>query len=198
MAEKKQATAPPNGAVPLLKQRYQEQVVPALIKRFGYKNAMQVPRIVKVAVNMGVGDAKEDAKRLDAAVNELSLITGQRPSIRRAKKSIANFRVRQGNPIGCAVTLRGNRMWDFLLRLIVAALPRIRDFQGLSPDAFDGRGNYTIGVREQLIFPEINYDKIIASGGRVRGMDITIVTSAQTDEEARALLTEIGFPMRES
>lgn len=198
MADKEQQSAPPNGAMPLLKQRYREQVVPALVKQFGYKNVMQVPRIVKVSVNMGVGDAKEDAKRLDSAVNELSVITGQRPSIRRAKKSIANFRVRQGNPVGCAVTLRGNRMWDFLLRLIVAALPRIRDFQGLPPNAFDGRGNYTIGVREQLIFPEINYDKIIASGGRVRGMDITIVTSAQTDEEARALLSEIGLPIRES
>jgi large subunit ribosomal protein L5 len=198
MADKAQASAPQNRAIPLLKQRYQEQVVAALTKRFGYKNVMQVPRIVKVAVNMGVGDAKEDAKRLDAAVTELGIITGQRPSIRRAKKSIANFRVRQGNPVGCAVTLRGNRMWDFLLRLIVAALPRIRDFQGLPANAFDGRGNYTIGVREQLIFPEVNYDKIIASGGRVRGMDITIVTSAQTDEEARALLQEMGFPIRES
>ncbi len=198
MADKEQASAPQNGAMPLLKQRYQEQVVAELTKRFGYKNVMQVPRIVKVAVNMGVGDAKEDSKRLDAAVTELGIITGQRPSIRRAKKSIANFRVRQGNPVGCAVTLRGNRMWDFLLRLIVAALPRIRDFQGLPANAFDGRGNYTIGLREQLIFPEVNYDKIIASGGRVRGMDITIVTSAQTDEEARALLLEMGFPIRES
>jgi large subunit ribosomal protein L5 len=198
MADKAQESAPQNGAIPLLKQRYQEQVVAELTKRFGYKNVMQVPRIVKVAVNMGVGDAKEDAKRLDAAVTELGIITGQRPSIRRAKKSIANFRVRQGNPVGCAVTLRGNRMWDFLLRLVVAALPRIRDFQGLPANAFDGRGNYTIGLREQLIFPEVNYDKIIASGGRVRGMDITIVTSAQTDEEARALLLEMGFPIRES
>jgi large subunit ribosomal protein L5 len=198
MANEEQAAAPQNGVLPLLKQRYREQVLPELVKRFGYQNVMQVPRIEKVVINMGVGDAKEESKRLDAAVSELSIIAGQRPSIRRAKKSIANFRVRQGNVVGCAVTLRGNRMYDFLLRLLSAALPRIRDFQGLPANSFDGRGNYTIGLREQLIFPEVNYDQIIASGGRVRGMDIVVVTSARNDEEARALLLEMGFPIRES
>jgi large subunit ribosomal protein L5 len=198
MANEEQENSQQNGVVPLLKQRYREQVVPELTKQFGYTNIMQVPRIEKVVINMGVGDAKEESKRLDAAVNELSIIAGQRPSIRRAKKSIANFGVRQGNSVGCAVTLRGNRMYDFLLRLLAAALPRIRDFQGLPANSFDGRGNYTIGLREQLIFPEVNYDQIIASGGRVRGMDIVVVTSARTDEEARALLLEMGFPLRQS
>jgi large subunit ribosomal protein L5 len=177
---------------PELKTRYQEQVVEALQKQFGYDNVNQVPRLEKVVVNMGVGDGKDDSKLVDAAAADLAAITGQKPAIRKAKKSIANFKIREGMPIGCMVTLRGERMWEFVHRLIFAALPRIRDFQGVPDKSFDGRGNYTMGVREQLIFPEINVDKVV----RTRGMDITFVTTAQTDDEARALLTGIGLPLR--
>ena len=179
---------------PYLKEHYQGHVVDALQRQFGYDNRMQVPRLEKVVVNMGVGDAKDDAKLLDAAAADLAVIAGQKPAIRRAKKSIANFKIREGMPIGCMVTLRGDRMWEFIHRLIHTALPRIRDFQGLSDRSFDGRGNYSIGIREQLIFPEINVDKVV----KTRGMDITFVTSAQTDDEARALLREIGLPMRKA
>ena len=161
-------------------------------KQFGYANPMQLPRLQKIVVNMGVGDAREDSKLMDAAAADLATITGQKPAIRRAKKSIANFKLREGMPIGCMVTLRGERMWEFMYRLIHAALPRIRDFQGIPDRSFDGRGNYTFGVREQLIFPEINADKIT----KTRGMDITFVTSAATDDEARFLLRELGLPMR--
>jgi len=163
-----------------------------LQKQFGYDNMMRVPRLEKVVVNMGVGDAKDDAKLVDAAAADLAIITGQKPAIRRAKKSIANFKIREGMPIGCMVTLRGDRMWEFVHRLVHTALPRIRDFQGIPDKSFDGRGNYSLGIREQLIFPEINIDNVV----RTRGMDVTFVTSAQNDDEARALLREIGLPMR--
>ncbi|GAB6877312.1 50S ribosomal protein L5 [Thermaerobacter litoralis] len=176
-----------------LKEKYEKEVVPALMQRFGYKSIMEVPRIEKVVINMGVGDAIQNPKLLDAAVKELALITGQRPMVTRAKKSISAFKVRAGMPIGCKVTLRKQRMWDFLTRLIFLALPRVRDFRGLSPDSFDGRGNYSIGLREQLIFPEIDYDDI----EKVRGMDVTIVTTAKTDEEARELLRLLGLPFRQ-
>jgi large subunit ribosomal protein L5 len=177
---------------PVLKERYQSQVVTALREQFGYANSMQVPRLEKVVINMGVGDAKDDAKLVDAAAADLATITGQKPAVRRAKKSIANFKIREGMPIGCMVTLRGDRMWEFVLRLIHTALPRIRDFQGIPEKSFDGRGNYSLGLREQVIFPEINVDKVV----KTRGMDITFVTSAGTDDEARALLREIGLPFR--
>lgn len=163
-----------------------------LQKQFGYANPMQLPRLEKIVVNMGVGDAKEDSKLMDAAVADLSAITGQKPAIRRAKKSIANFKLREGMPIGCMVTLRGERMWEFLYRLIHAALPRIRDFQGIPDRSFDGRGNYTFGIREQTIFPEINPDKV----AKVRGMDVTLVTTAKSDDEAALLLRELGMPFR--
>ncbi|WP_148235946.1 50S ribosomal protein L5 [Thermaerobacter marianensis] len=176
-----------------LKEKYEKEVVPALMQRFGYKSIMQVPRIEKVVINMGVGDAIQNPKLLDAAVNELALITGQRPMVTRARKSISAFKVRAGMPIGCKVTLRKQRMWDFLTRLIFLALPRVRDFRGLDPDSFDGRGNYSLGLREQLIFPEIDYDDI----EKVRGMDVTIVTTAKTDEEARELLRLLGMPFRQ-
>ncbi|MBW3635078.1 MAG: 50S ribosomal protein L5, partial [Armatimonadetes bacterium] len=165
---------------PQLQERYESQVKEALQKQFGYANPMQLPRLQKIVVNMGVGDAREDSKLMDAAAADLATITGQKPAIRRAKKSIANFKLREGMPIGCMVTLRGERMWEFMYRLIHAALPRIRDFQGIPDRSFDGRGNYTFGVREQIIFPEINADKVT----KARGMDITFVTSAQTDDEA--------------
>ena len=177
---------------PHLQERYESQVKEALQKQFGYANVMQLPKLEKIVVNMGVGDAREDSKLIDAAAADLATITGQKPAIRRAKKSIANFKLREGMPIGCMVTLRGERMWEFMYRLIHAALPRIRDFQGIPDRSFDGRGNYTFGVREQLIFPEINADKVT----KTRGMDITFVTSAKTDEEARVLLRELGLPMR--
>lgn len=177
---------------PRLKEHYQENVVETLQKQFGYANMMRVPRLEKVVVNMGVGDAKDDAKLIDAAAADLATITGQKPSIRRAKKSIANFKIREGMPIGCMVTLRGDRMWEFVHRLIHTALPRIRDFQGISDKSFDGRGNYSLGVREQIIFPEINVDNIV----KTRGMDITFVTSAETDDEARTLLRALGLPMK--
>jgi large subunit ribosomal protein L5 len=179
--------------VPRLKERYLKEVVPKLMERFGYKNVMEVPRITKVVINVGVGEGKDDARAIDSAIRELSLITGQRPVVKRAKRPIAGFRLRKGQPIAVMVTLRRDRMWDFLDRLINAALPRIRDFKGLSPNAFDGHGNYNLGITEQLIFPELTYDDIY----KVRGMNITIVTTAETDEEAAALLKELGFPLRD-
>jgi large subunit ribosomal protein L5 len=174
-----------------LKERYEREVKPALQERFHYKNVMQVPRVVKVVVNVGVGDAVGNPKLLDAAVGDLQTISGQRPLVTRAKKSIASFKLREGMPIGAMVTLRGQRMYDFLEKLIFVALPRVRDFRGLTTRGLDGRGNYTLGIREQLIFPEIQYDQV----ERVRGMDVTIVTSADTDEEARVLLTGLGMPI---
>jgi large subunit ribosomal protein L5 len=173
--------------------RYKDQVVPALMEEFGYENINQVGRIEKIVINIGEGAANENPKLLDGAVNDLTRITGQKPVITRAKKSVANFKLREERPIGTKVTLRGERMWALLDRLINVALPRIRDFRGVSPDTFDGRGNYTIGLREQIMFPEIPYDQI----DRVRGMEITIVTSAQTDEEGRRLLKLLGMPFRE-
>ncbi len=181
-------------AVLSMRDRYKTEIVPALIKRFGYKNVMQVPKIDKVVVNMGVGDAIQNPKALENAVSELTTIAGQRPVVTKAKRSIAAFKVRAGMKIGCMVTLRGERMYSFLERLMNVALPRVRDFRGVSAQAFDGRGNYTLGIREQLIFPEINYDKV----EKIRGMDVVIVTTAKTDEEARALLKELGMPFRES
>ena len=174
--------------------RYKDQVVPAMIEEFGYANVMQVPRILKMVVNIGAGDAVDNAKSLDGAVSDLTAITGQKPIVTKAKKSIANFKLREGKAIGAKVTLRGERMWALLDRLINVGLPRIRDFRGVSPDTFDGRGNYTIGLREQLLFPEIQYDKI----DKVRGMEISIVTTAKTDEEGRRLLKLLGMPFRES
>jgi large subunit ribosomal protein L5 len=182
-----------NGPTPRLKQRFREELVSRLQEELGFANPMQVPRLEKIVVNRGVGEASREAKLLDAAVEDLSTITGQKPALTKAKKSIAGFKLREGMTIGCKVTLRGARMWEFADRLLSVALPRIRDFRGLDPEAFDGRGNYTIGVTEQLIFPEIDYDKI----DRVRGMDITVVTTARTDDEGRALLKALGFPLRE-
>lgn len=176
-----------------LQQHYRETVLPALREEQGYRNVMEVPRIDKITVNMGVGEAVSDKKTLDNAQSELALITGQKPAVTRARKSIAGFKVREGWPIGCKVTLRRARMYEFLDRLINVAIPRIRDFRGFSPKAFDGRGNYTLGVREQIIFPEIEYDKTDA----VRGMDITVTTTAKTDAEARALLDAFNFPFRQ-
>ncbi len=173
-----------------LKERYEQEIRPALIERFGYSSPMQAPRIVKVTVNMGVGEAKQDQNMLDAAREQLGTITGQRPSVRRARKSIAAFKLREGMSVGVAVTLRGERAYEFLDRLMSVAIPRIRDFRGLKPRAFDGRGNYTLGVREQIIFPEIDYDAI----DQVRGLDVTISTSASSDDEARALLVALGMP----
>ncbi|MBN8634459.1 MAG: 50S ribosomal protein L5 [Anaerolineae bacterium] len=175
-------------------ERYKDQVVPALMSEFQYKNINQVPRVEKIVVNIGVGEAIDEPKSLDGAVADLRVITGQQPVINKAKKSIAAFKLREGRAIGTKVTLRGDRMWALLDRLINVALPRIRDFRGVSPDTFDGRGNYTIGLREQLVFPEIQYDKI----DKVRGMEITVVTTAQTDEEGRRLLKLLGMPFRES
>jgi len=178
--------------VPRLLERYRKEIVPAMREMFGYKNVMQVPRVEKVVLNIGLGEALQNAKALDAAADDLATISGQRPIITRARKSIATFKLRQGNPIGVKVTLRGRRMYDFLDRLVHVALPRVRDFRGVSPDSFDGRGNYTLGIQEQLIFPEIDYDKI----DRVRGLEVTIVTTAQTDEEGRELLRLMGMPFR--
>jgi len=175
-----------------LKERYQKEIAPALEKAIGTDNVMQVPRITKVVVNIGVGEALDNAKALEAAVTDLTVITGQKPIITKAKKSIANFKLREGRQIGVKVTLRGERMWSFLDRLMNIALPRVRDFRGISPNAFDGRGNYTLGLREQLVFPEIEYDKIDA----LRGLNITITTTAKTDEEARALLAAFNFPFK--
>ena len=173
-----------------LKTRYNEEILPALTERFGYSTPMRVPRITKITVNMGVGDAKQDSKMLDAASEQLATITGQRPNVRRARKSIAQFKVREGMPVGVAVTLRGERSYEFLDRLMSVAIPRIRDFRGLNPRSFDGRGNYSMGVREQIIFPEVDYDEV----DQVRGLDITITTTAQSDDEAFALLEALGMP----
>ncbi|MBX5435846.1 MAG: 50S ribosomal protein L5 [Alicyclobacillaceae bacterium] len=177
-----------------LREHYENHVVGELMKQFSYKSVMQVPRIEKVVLNMGLGEATQNPKVIDAAVNDLMQISGQKPVVTRAKKSIAQFRVRQGMPIGAMVTLRGERMYHFLDKLMNVALPRVRDFRGVSPKSFDGRGNYTLGLREQLIFPEIDYDKV----DKVRGLEVVIVTTAKTDEEARALLTLMGMPFRRS
>ena len=176
--------------IPNLKKLYQDEVAPALMQKFGYKSTMQIPRLEKIVVNVGCSEARENAKVLDAVVNDLTTITGQKAVITKAKKSVANFKLREGMPIGAKVTLRGNKMWEFLDRLFNVALPRVRDFRGISADAFDGRGNYALGVKEQLIFPEIEYDKI----DKIRGMDIVVVTTAKTDEEARELLKLVGAP----
>jgi large subunit ribosomal protein L5 len=175
---------------PRLKERYEKEIVPALMQEFGYKNVMQVPRVEKVLLNVGIGEASQDAKVLEPAVKDVETITGQHPVIQKAKKSISNFKLREDQPVGITVTMRGDRRWEFLDRLLNAALPRIRDFQGVSPNAFDGRGNYSLGLREQVIFAEIEYDKI----DQIRGMQITIVTSARTDEEAMRLLELMGMP----
>ena len=175
-----------------LKERFNKEIVPALMAEFGYDSVMQVPQLEKVVLNIGLGEALTNAKALDFATNDLALITGQKPVITKAKKSIASFKLREGRVIGLKVTLRGDRMWAFLTRLIHVALPRTRDFQGISPEAFDGRGNYTLGLREQLIFPEVDYDKI----DKIRGMEVTIVTTAPTDEEGRRLLALMGMPFR--
>jgi large subunit ribosomal protein L5 len=188
--ETPKAAAAADGYTPRLKQRFDAEVRASLRQSFGYSSIMQVPRIEKITVNMGVGEAKVNAKALDGAVDELTLITGQRARVTRAKKSIAGFKIRAGMPIGAKVTLRGARMWEFLDRLVSIALPRIRDFRGLSLASFDGRGNYSLGVREQIIFPEINYDDV----DTVRGLDVTITTTADSDEEALALLRELGLP----
>lgn len=177
---------------PRLKQQYQESVVPALIEAFGYSNRMQVPTIEKIIVNIGLGEALQNARALDAAMGDLAAITGQRPVVTRARKSIAAFKVREGNPIGTMVTLRGERAWDFLDRLIGLALPQIRDFRGISSRSFDGRGNYTLGLREQIVFPEIDYDRV----DRIRGMEISIVTTAKSDEEGLRLLELLGMPFQ--
>ena len=179
-------------AKPRLQRRYQEEIVPALMKEFGWKNPMQVPRLEKITVNMGLGEALQNAKLLEAAQEELAAITGQRPVLTRARKSIATFKLREGQAIGCMVTLRKERMWELLDRLISIALPRVRDFRGVSGKAFDGHGNYTLGVREQIIFPEIDYDKV----QKIKGMNISIVTTARTDEESKALLRALGMPFR--
>ncbi len=177
-----------------LKQQYQEKIVPKLMEQFGYTNVHQVPKLVKVTVNRGLGEAAQNAKALEASLAEIATITGQKPVVTRAKKAIAGFKLRQGMPVGIMVTLRSERMYAFLDRLLNLALPRIRDFRGVSPKSFDGRGNYTLGIREQLIFPEVDYDSI----DQIRGMDISIITTANTDEEGRALLKEMGMPFRES
>jgi large subunit ribosomal protein L5 len=182
-----------NGYVPRLKERYNGQLREQLKQRLALENVMEVPRPLKVTVNMGVGDAAKDAKLIDGALKDLTTITGQKPALRRARKSLASFKIRQGMPVGAAVTVRGDRMWDFLDRLLSIVLPRIRDFRGLNPRSFDGSGNYSLGLTEQLVFPEIDYDDIDAT----RGMDITIVTSATNDEQGRALLDALGFPFRQ-
>ena len=179
---------------PRVKERYEREIRPALKDELGLKSIMQVPRIEKITLNMGVGEAKTDAKQLDAAIEELTIIAGQRAQVRRARKSIAQFKIREGMPVGARVTLRGARMYEFLDRLVSIALPRIRDFRGLNPNSFDGRGNYSLGIREQIIFPEINYDDI----QQVRGLDVTITTTAETDDHARALLRAMGLPFQSS
>lgn len=173
-----------------LKDYYQSEIVAALTKKFGYKNVMEVPKLDKIVINMGVGEAKENAKALETAVKDMEIIAGQKAVVTRAKKSVANFKIREGMPIGCKVTLRGDRMYEFADRLINLALPRVRDFRGVNPNAFDGRGNYALGIKEQLIFPEIEYDKV----DKVRGMDVIFVTTAKTDEEARELLAQFNMP----
>jgi large subunit ribosomal protein L5 len=175
---------------PRLKERFHQQVLPRMQQELGFSNPMQVPRVDKVVVNMGVGDALKDGRMLEAAVDDLTIITGQKPVITKARKSIAGFKLREGQAIGAKVTLRGDRMWEFIDRLVAIAIPRIRDFRGLNPNAFDGHGDYTLGLTEQLIFPEIDYDKVL----QVRGMDITVVTTARNDDEGRALLVALGFP----
>jgi large subunit ribosomal protein L5 len=179
---------------PRLKGRYKSEIAPALKSKFGYKNVMQIPTLTKVVVNMGVGEAARDSKLIEGAIRDLAIITGQRPQVTRSRKSIAQFKLREGMPIGAHVTLRSDRMWEFTDRLLSIALPRIRDFRGLSPKQFDGKGNYTFGLTEQVVFPEIEQDKI----DRTRGMDITLVTTAKTDEEGRELLKALGFPFREN
>ena len=173
-----------------LKDLYSNEIKDAMVKKFGYKNVMQIPKLDKIVINMGVGEAKENAKVLDTAIKDLETITGQKAVVTRAKKSVANFKLREGMPIGCKVTLRGEKMYEFTDRLVNLALPRVRDFRGVNPDAFDGRGNYALGIKEQLIFPEIEYDKV----DKVRGMDINFITTAQTDEEAKELLSLLGAP----
>jgi large subunit ribosomal protein L5 len=180
--------------MPRLKERYQQEIVPALMKEFGYENVMQVPRFTKISVNIGLGEALQNSKAIEAASGDLATMTGQKPVVTKARRSIATYKLREGMPIGAMVTLRGNRMWDFLDRLISVVLPRQRDFQGVSPDSFDGRGNYSIGLREQLVFPEIDYDKI----DKVRGLELTIVTTARTDEEARRMLGLMDMPFKRS
>jgi large subunit ribosomal protein L5 len=179
-----------NEGIPRMKQRFREELIPRLKDELGLANVMQVPRLEKVVINMGIGDAVKDGRMLDAALADLEVITGQKPVVTKARKSIAGFKLREGTSIGAKVTLRGDRMWEFLDRLVTLALPRIRDFRGLEPNAFDGHGNFTMGVTEQLIFPEIDYDKVL----QVRGMDITVVTTARSDDEGRALLLALGFP----
>ncbi|MDA0565815.1 50S ribosomal protein L5 [Streptomonospora sp. S1-112] len=191
MTAQTETAAPP---VPRLKEKYRSEIAAAIREEFGIKNVMQTPGLTKIVVNMGVGDAARDAKLIQGAVSDLSLITGQKPRINRAKKSIAQFKLREGQPIGASVTLRGDRMWEFLDRLLSLALPRIRDFRGLSPKQFDGNGNYTFGLTEQVMFHEIDPDKV----DRQRGMDITVVTSATNDDEGRSLLKRLGFPFKES
>jgi len=182
------------GAVPVprLKTRYQTEIVPAMVKEFNYANVMQVPRLVKISVNIGLGEALQNSKAIEAATGDLAIITGQKPVVTKARKSIAIFKLREGQPIGAMVTMRGNRMWDFLDRIINIVMPRQRDFQGISPDSFDGRGNYSLGLREQLVFPEIDYDKI----DKIRGMELTVVTTANSDEEARRLLALMDMPFK--
>lgn len=192
MSENGNGVRPVPQPVPRLKERYNAEIVPAMMKEFGYDNVMQVPRLQKVAVNIGLGEALQNSRAIEAATGDMAVITGQRPIVTRARRSIATYKLREGMPIGAMVTLRSNRMWDFVDRLINIVLPRQRDFQGVSPDSFDGRGNYSIGLREQLVFPEIDYDSI----DRVRGLEITIVTSADTDEEARRLLSLMDMPFR--
>jgi len=179
--------------IPRLKEKYLKEIVPALQKEFNFQNVMQIPRLTKIVVNMGIGEAVQDIKELDNASQDLAVITGQKPVIRRARKSISNFRLRAGMPVGCKVTLRGDRMYEFLDRLLNFAIPRIRDFRGVPGRSFDGRGNYTLGIKEQIIFPEIDFDKI----DKTRGMDITFVTTAKKDEEAKALLAAFGMPFRD-
>ncbi|MCD7920812.1 MAG: 50S ribosomal protein L5 [Clostridiales bacterium] len=176
--------------MPALKDKYNAEIAPALMQKYGYKSVMQIPKLVKVVVNVGVGEAKENAKVMDAVVGDIATITGQKPVVVKAKKSIANFKLREGMPIGVKVTLRQDKMWEFVDRLFNIALPRVRDFRGINPDAFDGRGNYALGIKEQLIFPEIEYDKI----DKIRGMNVVFVTTAETDEEARDLLGQLGAP----
>ena len=178
---------------PRLQVEYETEVVPALMKRFSYKSVMQAPRITKIVVNMGVGEATQNAKLIEKAAEELAVITGQKPVIRKARKSIANFKLRQGQAIGCTVTLRGHRMWEFYDRLVNVSLPRVRDFKGVSPKAFDGRGNYSLGIREQIIFPEVDYDKV----ERITGLNVTVCTTARNDAEGKALLAHLGMPFRQ-
>jgi len=176
----------------MLKEKYKSSVMPEMTKKFGYGNQMQVPKLKKIVVNMGVKEAPTDAKVLDAVMNDLAVITGQRPSVRRARKAIANFKIREGMPVGCAVTLRGAKMWDFFSRLVNVAIPRIRDFRGVPTKSFDGHGNYTLGIEEQTVFPEIDYDKVV----KIQGMDISVITTARTDEEAYDLLALLGMPFK--